>query len=203
MNAFRPSLTRATSSLRHMCHSPMGAHSLVHRQSCSSTWRWARGLWPAGSAKLAMCSRTKKRPYWLSREMQPRSRKRLPAWWNLRSCENTWDEKLERLRFEATHGNITHSECSTLIDLGSKIMSSNQQSVNSSLPEEKLRAREQWGKDPCGAEYVREHELGTREFFDGVERHRYMEYAPWMPKVMEFGRFPGAKLLEIGCGMGT
>jgi ubiquinone/menaquinone biosynthesis C-methylase UbiE len=82
-------------------------------------------------------------------------------------------------------------------------MSSNQQSVNSILPEEKLRAREQWGKDPCGAEYVREHELGTREFFDGVERHRYTEYAPWMPKVMEFGRFPGAKLLEIGCGMGT
>jgi ubiquinone/menaquinone biosynthesis C-methylase UbiE len=75
--------------------------------------------------------------------------------------------------------------------------------VNSSLAEEKLRARDQWGQDPCGAEYVREHELGTREFFDGVERHRYTEYAPWMPNVMEFGRFPGAKLLEIGCGMGT
>jgi ubiquinone/menaquinone biosynthesis C-methylase UbiE len=82
-------------------------------------------------------------------------------------------------------------------------MSRNQQTVNSSLAEEKLRAREQWGQDPCGAEYVREHELGTREFFDGVERYRYKEYAPWMPNVMEFGRFPGAKLLEIGCGMGT
>jgi hypothetical protein len=35
-----------------------------------------------------------------------------------------------------------------------------------SLAKEKLRAREQWGQDPCGAVYDREHELGTREFFD-------------------------------------
>src|SRR5688500_6728963 len=73
----------------------------------------------------------------------------------------------------------------------------------STLAEEKLRAREQWGRDPCGAEYEREHELGTREFFDSVERHRYTEYAPWMPRLMEFGKFGGKRLLEIGCGMGT
>jgi ubiquinone/menaquinone biosynthesis C-methylase UbiE len=72
-----------------------------------------------------------------------------------------------------------------------------------SLAEEKVRAREQWGQDPCGAEYDRQHELGTREFFDAIERHRYEEYAPWMPRVMEFEKFRGAKLLEIGCGMGT
>ena len=72
-----------------------------------------------------------------------------------------------------------------------------------SLAEEKVRAREQWGQDPCGAEYDREHELGTREFFDAIERHRYTEYAPWMPRVMEFEKFRGARLLEVGCGMGT
>ena len=71
------------------------------------------------------------------------------------------------------------------------------------LAEEKLRAREQWSQDPCGAEYDREHELGTREFFDEIERHRYTEYAPWMPDTMGFGKFPGAELLEIGCGMGS
>ena len=71
------------------------------------------------------------------------------------------------------------------------------------LAEEKLRAREQWGQDPCGAVYDREHQLGTREFFDEVERYRYQEYAPWMPRLMEFERFRGARLLEIGCGMGT
>lgn len=71
------------------------------------------------------------------------------------------------------------------------------------LVKEKLQAREQWGQDPCGAVYDREHELGTREFFDSVERHRYQEYAAWMPRLMEFEKFRGARLLEIGCGMGS
>jgi ubiquinone/menaquinone biosynthesis C-methylase UbiE len=67
----------------------------------------------------------------------------------------------------------------------------------------KQRAQQQWSQDPCGAEYDREHELGTREFFDEIERHRYSEYAAWMPRLMEFGKFRDARLLEIGCGMGT
>jgi ubiquinone/menaquinone biosynthesis C-methylase UbiE len=69
--------------------------------------------------------------------------------------------------------------------------------------DDKQRAREQWGKDPAGAVYGSEHEFGTREFFDEVERHRYQEYAPWMPEVMGFNNFAGARLLEVGCGMGT
>jgi SAM-dependent methyltransferase len=72
-----------------------------------------------------------------------------------------------------------------------------------SISKEKLRAREQWTGDPAGAVYGREHEFGTREFFDEVERHRYQEYAPWMPEVMGFNDFAGARLLEVGCGMGT
>jgi SAM-dependent methyltransferase len=71
------------------------------------------------------------------------------------------------------------------------------------LAEEKDRAREQWGSDPCGAVHGEDEEFGTRQFFDAVERHRYEEYAPWMPEVMGFGRFSGATLLEVGCGMGT
>jgi SAM-dependent methyltransferase len=71
------------------------------------------------------------------------------------------------------------------------------------LAEEKIRAREQWGQDPCGAVHGQEHELGTREFFESVEKHRYTQYAPWMPRVMGFDKFRGARLLEIGCGMGT
>jgi SAM-dependent methyltransferase len=71
------------------------------------------------------------------------------------------------------------------------------------ISEEKQRAREQWTRDPAGAVYGRDQEFGTREFFDAVERHRYTEYAPWMPEVMGFDDFAGACLLEIGCGMGT
>ncbi len=71
------------------------------------------------------------------------------------------------------------------------------------LTEDKQRAREQWSRDPAGAVYGKQHEVGTREFFDAVERHRYAEYAPWMPEVMGFDKFAGMRLLEIGCGMGT
>ena len=71
------------------------------------------------------------------------------------------------------------------------------------MPDDKQRAREQWGKDPAGAVYGGQNKFGTREFFDEVERHRYQEYAPWMPEVMGFRDFAGQRLLEVGCGMGT
>jgi 2-polyprenyl-3-methyl-5-hydroxy-6-metoxy-1,4-benzoquinol methylase len=78
-----------------------------------------------------------------------------------------------------------------------------QASTPAKTSDDKQRAREQWGNDPAGAVYGSKHEFGTREFFDEVERHRYQEYAPWMPEVMGFNEFSGAKLLEVGCGMGT
>jgi SAM-dependent methyltransferase len=68
---------------------------------------------------------------------------------------------------------------------------------------DKQRAREQWSQDPCGAESDRDSEFGTRQYFDEVERVRYQEYAPWMPELMGFKSFAGARLLEVGCGMGT
>jgi SAM-dependent methyltransferase len=71
------------------------------------------------------------------------------------------------------------------------------------LADEKRHAREQWSQDPCGARYGAKYEFATREFFDEVERHRYTEYAPWMKDVMGFDKFPGRRLLEVGCGMGT
>ncbi len=77
------------------------------------------------------------------------------------------------------------------------------QTTGARLQDEKQRARDQWGQDPCGHVYAREEEFGSREFFDRVERHRYEEYAPWMADVMGFNEFRGARLLEIGCGMGT
>lgn len=70
------------------------------------------------------------------------------------------------------------------------------------LGEEKQRAVEQWTQDPCGA-VTGGDEFGTREFFDSVERARYSDYAPWMPSLMGFADFRGARLLEVGCGMGT
>jgi ubiquinone/menaquinone biosynthesis C-methylase UbiE len=67
----------------------------------------------------------------------------------------------------------------------------------------KRRTREQWGSDPCGHVHGDGYDVGTREFFDTVEAHRYGVYAPWMPETMEFAAFAGRDLLEVGCGMGT
>jgi len=75
--------------------------------------------------------------------------------------------------------------------------------TKAALDQDKQRAREQWSSDPAGAFFGGQHEVGSREFFDEVERHRYQEYAPWMPAVMGFNEFAGARLLEVGCGMGT
>jgi ubiquinone/menaquinone biosynthesis C-methylase UbiE len=75
--------------------------------------------------------------------------------------------------------------------------------ADNELREEKQRAQKQWGNDPAGAVYGREYEFGSREFFEEVERHRYHDYAPWMPEVMGFNEHAGERLIEIGCGMGT
>jgi ubiquinone/menaquinone biosynthesis C-methylase UbiE len=69
--------------------------------------------------------------------------------------------------------------------------------------EYRRRIREQWSNDPCGAIHSDGYVVGTREFFDRVEAHRYGLYAPWMPEVMGFDQFAGKDLLEVGCGMGT
>ncbi|HQR40451.1 MAG TPA: class I SAM-dependent methyltransferase [Blastocatellia bacterium] len=75
--------------------------------------------------------------------------------------------------------------------------------MSTTATEIKRRTREQWGNDPCGAIYGDGHDIGSREFFDNVEAHRYQVYAPWMPEVMEFNGFPSKELLEVGCGMGS
>jgi len=67
---------------------------------------------------------------------------------------------------------------------------------------DKARAYQQWTIDPCGSS-TSQQPLGTREFFEQVERYRYQEYAPWMPAVMGFARFASQRLLEVGCGLGT
>lgn len=57
-----------------------------------------------------------------------------------------------------------------------------------------------WEHHPCG------HETSTSDdrlaYFRGLERYRYA-LAPWIPKAAGFHRYPGKRVLEIGCGMGT
>lgn len=65
----------------------------------------------------------------------------------------------------------------------------------------KERVRAFWQTHPCGTKFTVA-EIGTRNFFDRVEAHRYAK--EWhIPRAANFAAARGLKVLEIGCGMGT
>lgn len=69
-------------------------------------------------------------------------------------------------------------------------------------PEElKERVRVFWQAHPCGTKFS-DAEIGTPEFFERVEAHRYEK--EWhIPVAADFTNTRGLRVLEIGCGMGT
>src|SRR5438132_9591777 len=65
----------------------------------------------------------------------------------------------------------------------------------------KERVRAFWQAHPCGVKFS-DAEMGTREFFERVEAHRYSK--EWhIPGAANFSSATGLRVLEIGCGMGT
>jgi SAM-dependent methyltransferase len=65
----------------------------------------------------------------------------------------------------------------------------------------KERVRAFWQAHPCGTKFS-DAEMGTREFFDRVEAHRYAK--EWhIPEAADFSGARGLSVLEIGCGLGT
>jgi SAM-dependent methyltransferase len=65
----------------------------------------------------------------------------------------------------------------------------------------KERVRAFWQAHPCGTKFS-DAEMGTREFFERVEAHRYEK--EWhIPAAADFANARGLKVLEIGCGLGT
>jgi len=65
----------------------------------------------------------------------------------------------------------------------------------------KERVRAFWQAHPCGTKFS-DAEMGTREFFERVEAHRYMK--EWhIPSAADFTSAKGLRVLEIGCGLGT
>jgi ubiquinone/menaquinone biosynthesis C-methylase UbiE len=70
--------------------------------------------------------------------------------------------------------------------------------VNAELKE---RVRAFWQAHPCGTKFS-DAEMGTREFFERVEAHRYTK--EWhIPEAAKFAAARGLRVLEIGCGLGT
>ena len=76
-------------------------------------------------------------------------------------------------------------------------------SVSQKLADEQLkqRVRRFWQAHPCGTKFS-DAEIGTREFFERIEAHRYEK--EWhIPTAADFAHARGLKVLEIGCGVGT
>jgi ubiquinone/menaquinone biosynthesis C-methylase UbiE len=65
----------------------------------------------------------------------------------------------------------------------------------------KSQIREFWNEHPCGSKFAQA-EIGSAEFFDAVERHRYQ--TEWhIPQMVDFPKWRDARVLEVGCGLGT
>ncbi len=65
----------------------------------------------------------------------------------------------------------------------------------------KERVRAFWQAHPCGTKFS-DAAMGTREFFERVEAHRYAK--EWhIPAAADFAGARGLRVLEIGCGLGT
>lgn len=68
----------------------------------------------------------------------------------------------------------------------------------------KARVRDFWEANPCGGKFagLADEQIGTREFFDAVERHRY-ETEWHIPEVVRFDQWRDREVLEVGCGLAT
>lgn len=61
--------------------------------------------------------------------------------------------------------------------------------------------RQYWNARPCNIRHS-PREVGTREYFDDVERRKYF-VEPHISAFAQFERWKGKRVLEIGCGIGT
>lgn len=61
--------------------------------------------------------------------------------------------------------------------------------------------KEYWNRQPCNVKHSKK-EVGTREYFEEVERKRYTA-EPHIPRFANFPAWKGKKVLEIGCGLAT
>ncbi len=67
------------------------------------------------------------------------------------------------------------------------------------VPIEKVRGF--WDARPCNIRHSSQ-VIGTREYFDEVERRKYF-IEPHIPPFAEFPKWKDKRVLEIGCGIGT
>ena len=65
----------------------------------------------------------------------------------------------------------------------------------------KQAVSEYWDRNPCGA-FAADERSSQRLFFEQVARYRYASQ-PFMRRLINFDGYPGKRVLEVGCGLGT
>lgn len=73
--------------------------------------------------------------------------------------------------------------------------------MNCSEAELKRKVQAYWDGEPCESPFSHSPE-GSRQFFEEIEQERYL-YAPSIHSFVQFTRWHGKKVLEIGTGLGT
>ena len=68
--------------------------------------------------------------------------------------------------------------------------------------DEKRNISRHWNLKPCGSRTSR-HPIGSRDYFQEMDRYRYGEYAWWLPRMMGFKDAKDKQVLEIGTGQGA
>jgi SAM-dependent methyltransferase len=58
-----------------------------------------------------------------------------------------------------------------------------------------------WNKQPCNIKHSRK-EIGTLEYFEEVSSRKYF-VEPHILEFVDFNKWKGLKVLEVGCGIGT
>ena len=67
--------------------------------------------------------------------------------------------------------------------------------------ETKTLVQQYWNANPCGSKFT-QRSIGSREFFEEIESHRYR--SEWhIPRLVGFANWAGRDVLEVGCGLGT
>lgn len=65
----------------------------------------------------------------------------------------------------------------------------------------KAKVQRYWNNTPCGVKNT-PCEQGSQEFYEEIQKYRY-SMEPHIPRVAEFDRHAGNRVLEVGCGLGT
>jgi glycosyltransferase involved in cell wall biosynthesis/ubiquinone/menaquinone biosynthesis C-methylase UbiE len=106
----------------------------------------------------------------------------------------SWQRHVERIRRFLRDGRLQNVDAAAPAAGRERIVTGD---------EYKDEVQNQWDNNPVGTQYAKKTVPHTLDWYREIESHRYGEYAPWMPEVMEFDRHAGHDVLEIGGGVGT